>query len=99
MMDHVRRKAKEIDRARNFEFKDEDIDRVCSLSLECCLYLSKRILHVAFCHLATEQIIKEKQKFRKNPRNYAMTKSRWMRDKVYLNPLPTNDAYMRHELP
>ena len=46
---------------------------------EICSYYS---LLCIGCSLTPVQIIQEKQKYRKTPRNYAMTKSRIIREKV-----------------
>ncbi len=97
-LEMVSKKAKQIDSAKNFSMKDEDIERVsrsksysCSVPDSYSLY-DTVLLYVyqafnifpIYALFSSEflQIIKEKEKFRKNPRNYAMTKSRLIREKV-----------------
>jgi hypothetical protein len=79
-VDDVRKKARAIEGAKNVTLKEEDIEQVNHWLLgPVQKVLCRWVVHVNYC-----QIIQEKQKYRKNPRNYAMTKSRIMREKVRL---------------
>ena len=76
-MDFVEKKVKEIDGKKRFVLKDDDIDKVMVVFQDTLLQL--------LTVLVVLQIINEKKRFQKNPHNYALTKSRLMRDKVYMN--------------
>ncbi len=77
-VDDVRKKARAIEGAKNVTLKEEDIEQVNHYLLDQLKRCDVDGL------LFYYQIIQEKQKYRKNPRNYAMTKSRIMREKVRL---------------
>lgn len=78
-VDEVRKKARAIDGAKNVTLKEEDIEQVGMESDSFCW-----MLFMCFVLICSDQIIQEKQKYRKNPRNYAMTKSRVIREKASL---------------
>lgn len=80
-VDDVRKKARAIEGAKNVTLKEEDIEQVKDYLLEPAQTV---IIMLVGCSCYC-QIIQEKQKYRKTPRNYAMTKSRIMREKVRLS--------------
>lgn len=84
-LDEITKKEQTIKEALNYKFNDKDIEDV-SLSVGVLLQFSglvhfAAIRTVFFC-FNTLQIVKEKDRFRKAPPNYAMKKTQLLKDKV-----------------
>lgn len=74
----IERKLKQIHGAINYQYKEDDVELVGMT----CLFL-----HFSTCPVPTYlgyalQIVKEKEKFSKNPKNYAMKKTKLIKLKV-----------------
>lgn len=85
-LDEITKKEQTIKEALNYKFNDKDIEDV-SPSVSVLLKFSGLVHFAAirtfsnFC-LNTLQIVKEKDRFRKAPPNYAMKKTQLLKDKV-----------------
>ncbi len=87
-LDEITKKEQSIKEALNYKFNDKDIEDVSLFLLDvnfislasCIVQWNKKM----FC-LCSLQIVKEKDRFRKAPPNYAMKKTQLLKDKVKEN--------------
>lgn len=88
-LDEITKKEQSIKEALNYKFNDKDIEDV-SPFLYTLIHFSG-LMHCAVEHnffffcLCSLQIVKEKDRFRKAPPNYAMKKTQLLKDKVKEN--------------
>lgn len=83
-LDEITKKEQTIKEALNYKFNDKDIEDVSLLirvfqGFFAFVDFMKRGA-ILWCHLL--QIVKEKDRFRKAPPNYAMKKTQLLKDKV-----------------
>lgn len=86
-LDEISKKEQSIKEAVNYKFNDKDIEDVSSHST-CALHPGCQQIHnvkhgILFISLHL-QIVKEKDRFRKAPPNYAMKKTQLLKEKVRL---------------
>lgn len=83
-LDEITKKEQSIKEALNYKFNDKDIEDVSLFSWTFPGFLRPLARWTAtklFC-LIFLQIVKEKDRFRKAPPNYAMKKTQLLKDKV-----------------
>lgn len=91
-LDEITKKEQSIKEALNYKFNDKDIEDVSRFFVvvfftrSSFFFLTSLIMsdHKKFC-LNSLQIVKEKDRFRKAPPNYAMKKTQLLKDKVKEN--------------
>lgn len=86
-LDEITKKEQTIKEALNYKFNDKDIEDVSPCRhvdpfLWTGVLQQWRHLFVLFCFTYPPQIVKEKDRFRKAPPNYAMKKTQLLKDKV-----------------
>lgn len=83
-LDEITKKEQSIKEALNYKFNDKDIEDVSIFSGCSLISLASYIMQWnknIFC-VYSLQIVKEKDRFRKAPPNYAMKKTQLLKDKV-----------------
>lgn len=87
-LDEITKKEQTIKEALNYKFNDKDIEDVSPCRLVDPFFwtavFSSDIIYVLlfFFYTCSLQIVKEKDRFRKAPPNYAMKKTQLLKDKV-----------------
>lgn len=86
-LDEITKKEQSIKEALNYKFNDKDIEDVSLFAYMLIIYLTFYMMQwnkIIFC-VYLLQIVKEKDRFRKAPPNYAMKKTQLLKDKVEEN--------------